>query len=639
MTRLSLSQSTALPVALSAAFTAVCATAQIKVHPDELKLKPEIDQAIDRGVEYLINEQLRDGSWGLHGDYIGGRGGLALYTLLQCGVSRQHPAVQRAVAYLDSCEPTQTYATTTMLLAYDALRDGREDRITKFVENLLLWQKPGGDWAYPHGTPDLSCTQYAALGLYIGQKHGIKIDPSHFLDLFESLEDYCGGVEKIANPFVNGERTGAAKVNIAGYGYRRHDDNQKCTGSMTTAALAVMQICKAGLGRKLRGGIRREIESCSDAAMTWMGQNFKPDQNPNGGYHYYYLYGCERVGALMNTERFGKHWWYIDGAKHLIGAQRKKDGDWGGVTDTCFALLFLRRATRGHAPTTGLGGANAHVFASGDEKSDVRLRGAGQQPLSIWIDGFGEDLLDLHSDYGLRIESVVYEDEAGHVLTKLAGDHTKAWKKETFLFRDKAIARGTHKIRARLRILANDCAPGETEPVEDLTSDWMEVKIRDVLEPWMATATNAYRDNILRSEKVKITPSSEAERNPAKNLIDGFESRRWLAVEDDKAPTVTFAWRKAQRIGRIMFTGLAQHERERSKYDHFAIEFAVGNDRKRWTRIEVPQDSLKPVIFDLPKARKMRSIKIRFVERVRRNGQLGLSEFALLPPEKKPKIR
>ena len=626
-------------MALLATLNAVCVTAQTKVHPDELKLKPQIDQAIDRGVEYLMNEQLRDGSWGLHGDYIGGRGGLALYTLLQCGVSRQHPAVQRAVAYLDGCEPDKTYATTTMLLAYDALRDGREDRIATFVENLLLWQKPGGDWGYPHNGPDLSCTQYAALGLYIGQKHGIKIDPSHFLDLFESLEDYCGGVQRIDNPFVNGERTGAAKVEIAGYRYRRNDDGQKCTGSMTTAALAVMQICKAGLGRKLRSGMRKKIERSAEAAMTWMGQHFKPDQNPNGGHHYYYLYGCERVGALMNTERFGEHWWYIDGAKHLIGAQRKNEGGWGGVTDTCFALLFLRRATRGHAPTTGLGGGNAHVFAAGDEKSDVRLRGAGQQPLSLWIDGFGEDLLDLHSDFGLRIESIVYEDDAGNVLAKLASDPTKTWNDETFLHRDKAIARGTHKIRAHIRVLANDCAPGETDPVEDLTSDWMEVKIRDVMEPWMQTTTNAYRDNILRSAKVKITPSSEADRNPAKNLIDGFESRRWLAVDDDHSPTLTFSWRKAQRIGRIMFTGLAQHERERNTFDHFAVEFAVGNDRKRWTRIDVPLDSLKPVIFDLPKARKMRSIKLRFVDRVHRNGKLGLSEFALLPPLKKPKSR
>ena len=75
-----------------------------------------------------------------------GRGGLALYTLLQCGVSRDHPSVQRAVAYLDACDPERTYAVTTMLLAYDALRDGREDRIEALVEKLLLWQKPGGDW-------------------------------------------------------------------------------------------------------------------------------------------------------------------------------------------------------------------------------------------------------------------------------------------------------------------------------------------------------------------------------------------------------------------------------------------------------------------------------------------------------------
>ena len=310
-------------------------------------------------------------------------------------------------------------------------------------------------------------------------------------------------------------------------------------------------------------------------------------------------------------------------------------GHWGNVTDTCFALLFLRRATRGHAPTTGLGGGDTHSFASGDADSDVRLRGAGQQPLSLWIDGFGKGLLDLHSEFGLRVESITYEDDKGHVLGKVAADPTKTWNTETYLFRDKAIARGTHKIRAKLRVLSNDAIPGEDAAVEDVTSDWMEVKIRDVLEPWMATATNAYRENILRLQKAKVTVSSEAQRNPGKNLIDGFESRRWLAAEDDKSPTVTISWRKAQKVGRIMVTGLAQHEREVGRYDSFAVEFAVGNDRKRWTRIDLPADTLEPVLFELPKARKMRSIKLRFVDRVKRNGQLGLSEFALLPPAKK----
>ena len=623
-----------LGAALCAALGAPSVVAQAKLHPEELKLKPQIDQAIEKGVEYLINEQLRDGSWGLHGDYIGGRGGLALYTLLQCGVSRDHPAVQRAVAYLDGCDPERTYATTTMLLAYDALRDGREERIEALVEKLLLWQKPGGDWGYPHAGPDLSCTQYAALGLYIGQKHGIKIDRSHFLDLFDSLEDYRGEVNKIPNPNLDG-RTGAAKVEVAGYRYRRHAENQPCTGSMTTAALAVMEICRAGLGRKLRKRTRLDIERKTDAALIWLGQNFTADRNPNGGHHYYYLYGCERVGALLNTERFGKHWWYIDGAKFLINKQDKNQGHWSNVTDTCFALLFLRRATRGHAPTTGLGSGDTHSFAAGGEDSDVRLRGAGQQPLSLWIDGFSKGLLDLHSQYGLRVESVIYEDDRGNVLGKVAADPTRTWNTETYLHRDKAIGRGTHKIRAKLRVLSNDAIPGEDAHVEDITSEWMEVKIRDVLEPWMQTATNAYRDNILRVEKAKVTVSSESPRNGGANLIDGFESRRWVAAPDDANPTVTFSWRKAQKVGQLMFTGLAQHDREIGRYDTFAIEFAVGNDRRRWTRVDVPVDTLEPVLFTLPKARKMRSLRLRFVDRAKRNGQLGLSEFALLPPAKR----
>ena len=76
--------------------------AQGKTHPDELKLSSEITTAIENGVESLIDRQFRDGSWGLHGDFIGGRGGLCLYTLLQCGVPHDHPALRRAIAFADS---------------------------------------------------------------------------------------------------------------------------------------------------------------------------------------------------------------------------------------------------------------------------------------------------------------------------------------------------------------------------------------------------------------------------------------------------------------------------------------------------------------------------------------------------------
>ena len=53
------------------------------------------------------------------------------------------------------------------------------------------------------------------------------------------------------------------------------------------------------------------------------------------------------------TDRFGAHDWYAEGAAWLLETQRP-DGSWltanakggQGVWDTCFAILFLRRATR-----------------------------------------------------------------------------------------------------------------------------------------------------------------------------------------------------------------------------------------------------------------------------------------------------
>ena len=73
---------------------------QGKTHPEELQLQESIDKAINRGVDHLFEQQFRDGSWGMHGDFVGGRAGLCLYTMLQCGVSRTHPSVKRAIAYL-----------------------------------------------------------------------------------------------------------------------------------------------------------------------------------------------------------------------------------------------------------------------------------------------------------------------------------------------------------------------------------------------------------------------------------------------------------------------------------------------------------------------------------------------------------
>ena len=369
-----MSQRSILYGCLAAYCLVLAAPAQHQPHADELALKPEIDAAISKGIEHLMDEQVRDGSWGLHGDFVGGRTGLCLYTLLQCGVSRDHPAIRRAVRNLDAVDPGTTYATACMILAYDALRMGREDRIREFVNKLVEWQKHQGDWGYPHGEADLSNTQYAALGLWVATKRGIKIDTDVFVSLAERLEDYRKKPQMMANSDLKSARTGVAKVEVAGFGYRPNPQAE-VTGSMTGAGIAVLSICKAGLGKRLQRGLRRRVDKLQGGAMRWLAMNFTPAKNPNGGHHLYYLYGIERVGALMQTELLGDHRWYLEGARHLIGAQRNKG--WGNATDTCFALLFLRRATSSRAAVTGAKRSVAHIFQAGDANADVRLRGAG----------------------------------------------------------------------------------------------------------------------------------------------------------------------------------------------------------------------------------------------------------------------
>ena len=72
-----------------------------------------------------------------------------------------------------------------------------------------------------------------------------------------------------------------------------------------------------------------------------------PEDPGAGGWPYYYLWGVERrMAAFMEVdELFGRDW-YQEGARHLLG--QNEDGGWSNDLDeTCFAILFLARATQG----------------------------------------------------------------------------------------------------------------------------------------------------------------------------------------------------------------------------------------------------------------------------------------------------
>ncbi len=134
------------------------------------------DVAVERGLGWLLAEQEEDGSWfGRWGvNHLYGTGA-ALPALEACGVSSDHPAMRRAVAWLDSAqqehggfgEDIRSYGdaawrgrasfstpsqTAWALLGYVAAGNAEDGNALKAADYLCAVQRPDGDWDEDHFT-------------------------------------------------------------------------------------------------------------------------------------------------------------------------------------------------------------------------------------------------------------------------------------------------------------------------------------------------------------------------------------------------------------------------------------------------------------------------------------------------------
>jgi hypothetical protein len=195
---------------------------------------------------------------------------------------------------------------------------------------------------------DNSNSQYAALGLRACHDAGIII-PEETIERAVKWWRKCqqNQADKTAPVATSGGVPGKPR----GWDYK---DGNSPYGSMTAGAVGALAIFLYMQNRNWK----RDQDLADGAA--WLGAHFSVTQNPKKGgeWHYYYLYGLERAGVLYDAERFGSHSWYPEGAWYLLDNQKKEDGSWGGdVKNTCFAILFLKRATRPLVETVG-GGRN-----------------------------------------------------------------------------------------------------------------------------------------------------------------------------------------------------------------------------------------------------------------------------------------
>jgi hypothetical protein len=102
--------------------------------------------------------------------------------------------------------------------------------------------------------------------------------------------------------------------------------------------------------------------------LAWLDEHWTATENPESGgsWSLYHAYCVERAMDLVGVFRLGDHLWYTEIAEHLFATQ-EESGRWdrgdtghkkGAALDTCFALLFLSRATAGTIPYPSVTGGS-----------------------------------------------------------------------------------------------------------------------------------------------------------------------------------------------------------------------------------------------------------------------------------------
>jgi hypothetical protein len=409
--------------------------ASADVPPD---LQRQIDKAIDRGVAHLKKTQSAKGTWS-YGHYEAGTTALAAWTLLECGEPPNSPAVQKAVEFVRQASTTlnTTYEVSLAILLFDRLGDrGDVVLIESLAARLLGGQGTRGTWSYvatlvPQGETlrlkahldrlagkrtvpqvlpkerpksarpnpaklspetvqllrlygsrtrvdfegDNSNVQFAALALYVARRYNIPSD--------EALIAVDRHFRATQNP--NG-------------GWAYDPPHPESTASMTCAGLLGLAIAH-GLYAEQKGAKEKNLlKDKSLVAGLHALSTVVGDPAPgaatvqtlaNGGRSYYFLWTLERMAVIYGMKKINGKDWYHWGAQLIVGNQAT-DGSWKGEfhegnCDTCFALLFLKRANVAPELTSIMEKKNKQLEKLPDLGTFI-----GKDPIKPGIEGGGK---------------------------------------------------------------------------------------------------------------------------------------------------------------------------------------------------------------------------------------------------------
>jgi len=340
-----------------------------------------IDDAIAKGMTFLKTAES-------HGHYqIAHCDELILYTFIVAGVPATDARFQKLLQRVLTDEPTHTYRVSLQAMLLEELdRAKYQDRIALCAQFLVDNQCPNGQWSYGEPTKlgkddgvaslgrrveigaakpqllrritiraqrtgppdgDNSNSQYAALGLRACADSGIVLPESTL-----TRGERWWRTTLLNDKKVERNAVASGGEGPQGWGYKKGDDPYN---TMTAGGAGCLVIYDHLLKRDWNKNPKTK------SAIAWLANSYwlsSPPQGLTPYWYYYYLYAIERVGMLTDTALLGQKDWYLDGARWLL-QQQAANGSWDGnklypnpsnpTYDTCFAILFLKKATKGLA--------------------------------------------------------------------------------------------------------------------------------------------------------------------------------------------------------------------------------------------------------------------------------------------------
>jgi hypothetical protein len=242
----------------------------------------------------------------------------------------------------------------------------------------------------PHANQDMSSTQLAAMALASAARFGVKVPVEVWHDIVDftlAHQEAEGPEQKRHVPGYIPDRYGKKEWidHARGFMYiagSPDGSEGKATGSMTACGVANLLLAREMIATKKRdrvkfmeSGMLKKVDTAIYDGLAWLDLHWSSFTNTHSryGYHIYYLYCVERAMDLLGKRLIGKRLWYPAGAKEILGRQkpakvqipeergggRAADGVFWNtnathepkdVLDTCFALLYLKRATWGMIP-------------------------------------------------------------------------------------------------------------------------------------------------------------------------------------------------------------------------------------------------------------------------------------------------